>query len=108
MKRLDISDNKLTDSDLTQLEGLTQLEWLDVGKYFSNPETYLLTDITPLASLENLDELHVEGNSISDLSPLSGLTALTELLLNWNSVSDVTVLSGLTGLETLELWHNEI
>ena len=83
MKRLDISDNKFTDSDLTQLEGLTMLKWLDVGKYFSNPETYLLTAITPLASLENLDELHV-----APLAP-TGLTARVwgseEVELSWTA-----------------------
>ena len=108
LKRLDISDNKLTDSDLTQLEGLTQLEWLDVGKYFSNPETYLLTAITPLASLENLDELHVEGNSISDLSPLSGLTGLTKLHAQRNSVSDVSPVTSPVNLEELLLGRNPI
>ena len=108
LTKLDVSDNRLTDDDLVLIGGLTQLEWLDVGKYYSDPETYVLTDIGPLASLVNLTDLHVEGNDISDLSPLSGLTKLEELHFFRNEIEDVSPITGLINLEEIALGENPI
>ncbi len=108
LRELDISDNKLTDDDLVHIQGLTPLERLDVGKYYSDPETYVLTDIGPLAKLVNLTELHVEGQDISDLSPLSGLTGLKELHFFSNDIEDLSPISGLVNLEEIALGENPI
>ncbi len=108
LKELDISDNKLTGDDLVHIEGLTQLERLDVGKYYSDPETYVLTDIGPLAKLVNLNELHVEGQDISDLSPISGLTGLKELHFYRNDIEDLSPIVGLVNLEEIALGENPI
>ncbi len=108
LRELDISDNKLTGDGLVHIEGLTQLERLDVGKYYSDPETYVLTDIGLLASLVNLTELHVEGQDISDLSPLSGLTGLKELHFFRNDIEDLSPIAGLVNLEEIALGENPI
>ena len=108
LTELDISDNKLTDEKLTVVEGLTNLERLDVGKYYADPETYVLTDISPLENLVNLTELHVEGNNISDLSPLSGLSGLTELHFHRNDIEDVSPIVGLVNLEEIALGENPV
>ena len=108
LRKLDVSDNKLTDDDLAHIQGLTRLEWLDVGKYYSDPETYVLTDIGPLANLVNLTDLHVEGNDITDLSPLAGLTELKKLHFHRNEIEDVSVVAGFPNLEELALGENPI
>ena len=108
LKELDVSDNKLTGDDLVLIGGLTQLERLDVGKYYSDPETYVLTDIGPLANLVNLTELHVEGQDISDLSPVSGLTGLKELHFYRNEIEDLSPIAGLVNLEEIALGENPI
>ena len=47
-----------------------------------------ITDITPLAKLENLEYLELFLNHISDLTPLEGLTHLRDLNLCYNSITD--------------------
>ncbi len=108
LTKLDVSDNKLTEEDLAIIARLTQLEQLDVGKYYSDPETYVLADIGPLADLVNLTELHVEGHDISDLSPLSGLTGLKELHFHRNDISDLSPIASLVNLEEVALGDNPI
>jgi Leucine-rich repeat (LRR) protein len=52
-----------------------------------------ISDLTPLAGLTNLEELHfnslIGGNpKISDITPLVGLSSLKMLSLNDNNISD--------------------
>ncbi len=65
-------------------------------------------DLTPLASLQYLEDLSLLNNRITDISALGGLTSLKKLSLGWNDISDVSALAGLTGLESLGLWNNQI
>jgi len=74
-----------------------------------NFERNRISDVTPLAGLANLEELHLNGtNLLSDISPLSGLTNLRGLTLWRNQISDISPLSGLTNLEWLSLDYNPI
>ena len=88
-------------TDLTGLEGATNLTLLELGNNF-------ISDISPLKGLTNLVRLDLNNNSISDLSPLKGLTNLKYLLLDNNSISDISPLKGLTNLRRLELHNNSI
>ena len=88
-------------TDLTGLEGATNLELLELGNNF-------ISDLSPLKGLTNLVRLDLNNNSISDLSPLKGLTNLKYLLLDNNSISDISPLKGLTNLRRLELHNNSI
>ena len=88
-------------TDLTGLEGATNLTLLELGNNF-------ISDISPLKGLTNLVRLELHNNSISDLSPLKGLTNLKYLLLDNNSISDISPLKGLTNLRRLELHNNSI
>ena len=89
-------------TDLTGLEGATNLTLLELGNNF-------ISDLSPLKGLTNLVRLDLNNNSISDLSPLKGLTNLKYLLLDNNSISDISPLKGLTnlvrGLGELHLGH---
>ena len=53
-------------------------------------------DISPLASLSNLQRLDLEGNQIVDFSPLSNLVNLEYLWIRNNPGADFTPLQGLT------------
>ena len=111
-------------SDLTGLQNLTALEWLDL-------EVNNITDVGPISGLVALERLDLAGNSISDvapvrdltqltyldlgentaitdLGPVSGLTALIELGCYRCSVDDIAVVSGLTALTVLDLWANPV
>ena len=88
-------------TDLTGLEGATNLTLLELGNNF-------ISDLSPLKGLTNLVRLDLNNNSISDLSPLKGLTNLKYLLLDNNSISDLSPLKGLTNLRQLELHNNSI
>ena len=88
-------------SNLTGLEGATNLRWLYL--WGNN-----VSDISAVSGLTNLRELNVDNNSISDISAVSGLTNLTYLSLWGNSVSDISSVAGLTNLARLNLNNNAI
>ncbi len=88
-------------SNLTGLEGATNLTWLNL--YYNS-----ISDISPLAGLTNLTTLNLLYNNIGDISPLAGLTNLRTLNISYNNISDISPLAGLTNLTTLELHFNSI
>jgi len=67
-----------------------------------------VTNLGPLSSVPNLQELDLTDNKISDISPLSRLADLRELYLNYNQVSQLDALRGLTNLTDLMLKDNQI
>ncbi|MCL2568816.1 MAG: leucine-rich repeat domain-containing protein [Oscillospiraceae bacterium] len=105
---LDLNRMALTNEELIPLRYMTNLTAL----WISNSQTALsdtsLTDLSPLAGLTNLTDLHLGGNQISDLTPLAGLTNLTALSLDMNQISDLSPLAGLTNLTGLGLGMNQI
>ena len=121
-------------SDLTGLEGATNLRSLELGGEYVEAEERVInsnsvldfspligltelrlslgdsniSDISAVASLTHLRGLVLDNNNISDISAVSGLTNLTELRLNGNSISDISAVSGLTELTWLLLEGNSI
>ena len=87
--------------DLTGLQFVTNLEWLDL-------QDNQISDISPLVGLINLRTLILNNNLVSDISPLKGLKNLDYLKLRGNQVSDISPIAGLINLEILEIEHNEI
>ena len=63
-------------------------------------------DLTPLASMGQLQILLLNNNQITDLKPLTGLTNLKSLNLANNKITDLTPLQTLVGLEELDLSNN--
>ena len=87
--------------DLTGLEAATNLTVLHLGAVlaatgFINSNS--VSDLSPLAALNNLTDLWLWGNSISDISPVAGLNQLTWLQLGNNNISDISPLVANTGL----------
>ncbi|MDA7926349.1 hypothetical protein N9B46_05830, partial [Mariniblastus sp.] len=62
-----------------------------------------VTDLSPLAGLENLETLTVTLSAVRDLSPLAGLKNLQALELWGTPASDLSPLAGLTTLQYLQL-----
>ena len=60
-------------------------------------------DLTPLASMGQLQIVILNNNQITDLKPLSGLTRLKTLNLANNKITDLTPLQTLKGLGDGEL-----
>ena len=89
-------------SDLTGLEGATNLTRLDLGAE-SGINSNSVSDLSPLAGLTNLKQLSLEVNNITNISVLAGLPNLIDLALGYNAITDHSILSGLTNLTSLDL-----
>lgn len=108
--------------DLSPLAGMTKLTSLqmacvpvsDISVVKNMPELVsltvfgggLITDISPLTGLLNLQALTIRENKIADVSPLAGLTNLIYLDISDNQITDVTPLASLVNLERLYLSNN--
>ncbi len=60
-----------------------------------------ISNLSPLASLTELEELDCSWTNVSDLSPLASLTALQYLDFRKTDVSDLSPLASLTALKKL-------
>ena len=99
-RKLDLEGRGLTDEDLRDLKYMVNLPYLNLG---NNAD---VTDISAVANMPYLENLHLRGTSVQDLSPLSGLTELRQLQFGdslWDTAVDLTPLSTLTNLNYLSL-----
>lgn len=99
LKQLVIARNEIW--DLSPLENLTQLEFLDLS---CNP----ITDISSLRSLTSLRQLYVSSCEISDLSPVYGLSSLEVLHASDNSLSGIDGVNALRNLKAIDVGGNMI
>ena len=99
LRRLDLSDNALT--DVSVLAGLPMLESLDLSGN-------TVSDLAPLAPLTELRRLDLAGNRIEELWPLGGLSKLEVLVLDGNRVADLGALTHHGRLEHLGLAGNRV
>ena len=92
-------------ADLTGLEHAVNLTELRLNRSWIDNEYHwnLISNVSPLASLTNLERLDLSNNAVSDISVLANLTNLTGLFLGYTAVSDISVLANLTNLERLDL-----
>lgn len=97
--RLDL--RKMNITDLSGLDKITTLRFLDLGGNF-------LRDVSPLAGLRNLEELRLDNNFIVDIGPVGALKKLKKLDLSINEIEDIGPLAGLKELEHLNLSDNLI
>jgi len=88
-------------SDLTILEKLTHLEFLDL-RYNR------ISNIDFLAKLTKLQYLDLSENKLSDISTLSNLKNLRSLFLSFNQLPVICPLKNLTDLQSLDLRSNQI
>ena len=95
---------------LNALRYFTNLTYLGLGYAVQNEsDPTAPVDISPIASLTNLESLQMAGLIIDDLSAVAGLHKLTSLtLFNGDQPLDLSPLAGLTGLQSLTLRNNQI
>ena len=102
LTRLDARNANI--SDLTGLEGATNLRTLNLGNNS-------VSNISSVSGLTNRTALELWGNNISDISPLAGLTNLQWLGLRGNNISDISSLAANAGLgsgDTVDVQGNPL
>ena len=111
LTRLDARNANI--SDLTGLEGATNLRTLDLGAEYVGAENRSInsnsvSDLSPLTGLTKLRSLYLQDSNISDISTVVRLTSLTRLYLWNNNISDISAVSGLTNLRELNVDNNSV
>lgn len=91
VKYMDIGHNELL-TDLSFVAYMPELEVLIVAMN-------KISDLSPLANCKKLEYLEIQTNEIYDLSPLAGLTELKHLNCARNYITDISPLFGMTKLE---------
>lgn len=109
LKRVEVYGNV---EDLSPFSILQGVEYFSVSRsLYPSSSNKEIEDLSPLASLLNLKELHITSDQpgkIKDLTSLSPLLNLRELLIKNQSVEVITPLRSLTQIEHLTLSRNPI
>ena len=96
-------------TDLSPLANLTNLTQLHIWhREVADMPPVTNLDISPLSGLINLESLVLENSGISDVSLLTELKALQGLGLSANTIEDISPLAGLKKLQRLDLSANNI
>jgi internalin A len=108
LEELKLSQNSSIEiSPISELYKLKKLELRMIMEGDESP--ILLSDISPLGGLINLEELDIGQNRIEDIRALKDLVKMRRLKLDRNYViSDIMVITGMTELTYLELENNKI
>ncbi len=69
---------------------------------------WAINDLSPLATLTNLEELFLSETQVQDLSPLAGLSNLKLLNLANTPVQDLAPLANLGNLQALNLYQTKV
>lgn len=96
--------NKMTTLNprLSELKSLKRFVCAGSNNNFS------ISDLSPLEGLTNLETLDLRANKVTNLAPLAKLTSLKTLVLRDNQVLKIDHLAKLTDLEALSLSNNKI
>ena len=100
--RLSLTASHVDITDITPLANLDSLEELALHVNAN------VVDLRVLADLASLKKLHLSESQMVDVGPLAGLTTLESLVLSDNRIVDVGPLAGLTTLASLNLSGNRI
>ena len=96
-------------TDLSPLANLTNLTQLHIWhREVADMPPVTNLDISPLSGLIDLESLVLENSGISDISLLTELKALQGLGLSANTIEDISPLAGLKKLQRLDLSANNI
>jgi Leucine-rich repeat (LRR) protein len=103
-----LSNNRI--SDISEIAKLTKLKTLVLGGESQSlnftvsgyaKTGNLITDISPIENLVQLETLRLDRNNIKSIEGISKLTNLKELYINHNHISDISEIQALTKLENL-------
>ena len=100
MEDFDLDMTPITSIDA--VKNMVALKKLNLCAYFG------IRDISPLANLVALEELWMEGHSVTCITPLSNLQRLKVLAIGHGPLIDITPLSTLILLERLYLSQTKV
>lgn len=95
------SENKRKLSDLSPLHTFTQLQEISLPNH-------KISDIEALESLTQLTNLDLENNLVNELKGIEHMFHLKKLNLGNNKILDLTALANLKEIKILYLWTNQI
>ena len=82
------------------------LNWPNLRRFICVDSTQRLTDISPLAELQDLEYVELFLQNITDISPLANHTKLLDLNLCHNDITDLSPLYSCVNLERLHISYN--
>ncbi|MEL6470591.1 MAG: leucine-rich repeat domain-containing protein [Cyanobacteria bacterium J06623_4] len=68
----------------------------------------VIEDLSPVAKLTQLSELHISNTQTKNISPISGLVQLKRLDISYNQVNTIAPIAQLTQLKSINISHNPI
>ena len=105
VERLMIS-NPDRGGDLNTPESIEGLFYCNKIKYLDMGHNYLMTDISFIRNMPDLEALIIAMTAIKDISPLAGCKNLNYLEYQTSAACDLSPLSGLTKLKDLNICYN--
>ena len=105
VERLMIS-NPDRGGDLNTPESIEGLFYCNKIKYLDMGHNYLMTDISFIRNMPDLEVLIIAMTAIKDISPLAGCKNLNYLEYQTSAASDLSPLSGLTKLKDLNICYD--
>ena len=122
LKNCNVTDDNIKLIDFSVLENLSALDLsgnkdITTVEFISTVNTYLarldisgtsVTDLTPLAELENLTNLNLADMELEDISPISGMSKLSHLDVSGNNLKNLDAVSALIYLEVFSAANNPL
>jgi len=105
VERLMIS-NPDRGGDLNTPESIEGLYYCNKIKYLDMGHNYLMTDISFIRNMPDLEVLIIAMTAIKDISPLAGCKNLNYLEYQTSAAADLSPLSGLTKLKDLNICYD--
>ena len=105
VERLMIS-NPDRGGDLNTPESIEGLFYCNKIKYLDMGHNYLMTDISFIRNMPDLEVLIIAMTAIKDISPLAGCRNLNYLEYQTSAAADLSPLSGLTKLKDLNICYD--
>ena len=68
----------------------------------------VIPDLTPIASLSQLQSLRLANTQLQDISALTALTQLTTLDISYNQISNLTPIAQLSTIRSLNVAYNPV
>ncbi|MCZ8140236.1 MAG: hypothetical protein O9273_01035 [Acetobacteraceae bacterium] len=108
LARLPEALSKLTKLKRLSLGNRIQVSAEGLHRRVGARERRILSDISVISKLSELEELYIEHTKVSDLAPIAGLQQLQRLECGFTQISDLSPIAGLLQLQHLNCWGTEV